>query len=91
MYKGWKMLTKDEREHLRVTAKCYTTYDLEKNFRGQAEMRHPTTAGHTWEPCWDCRMIARKLGYPLYRHLQELEAIRTDLEGLPAGLEKEGN
>lgn len=58
MYKGWKLLTKQEREHLRIVGKVVTTYDLEHTFTEQANLRK--LGG---EPCWECKSIARKLGY----------------------------
>lgn len=72
MYKDWKKLTKDEREHLRVVAKVCTTEDLKGNFEKQRQMRKRTRMGHIYEPCWDCRRIAKKLGYPV--DLEEAKA-----------------
>lgn len=61
MYKGYKKLTAKERKHLKEQ-KVITTYDLEQTFKLQAEMRlkYPHS-----EPCWDCKFIAKKLGYPV--------------------------
>ena len=60
MYKGWKLLTKEDRRHLRIDGNIYTTYDLERTFKEQAKMR--ALGG---EPCWTCKRIAEKLGYAI--------------------------
>ncbi len=59
MYKGWKKLTKKERKHL-SEEKIRTTAQLQNTFGHQQDLRrtYPST-----EPCWDCKQIARKLGY----------------------------
>ncbi len=63
MYKGYDRLTVVERRHLKIDAGVKTTQDLEVTFRDQAQMRakHPKSS----DPCWECRRIAKKLGYPI--------------------------
>ena len=62
MYKGWKSLTAKERKHLREAAGVLTTVDLEATFLLQAKLR----TDYSSEPCYECKAIADKLGYPLY-------------------------
>ena len=54
-------LTKKELTHLRVDAGVTTLAGAERNFAEQLKMR----AVDNWEPCGDCKMIARKLGFPV--------------------------
>ena len=59
--KTWRSkLTKAEVKHMKDTANCTTLAGLDRNFKAQAKMRidFPGT-----EPCWDCKNIARKLGF----------------------------
>jgi hypothetical protein len=66
MYYGEKLLTAKERDHL-AAEKITSTGQLRKLMTAQAHMRTP--AGDVkglFEPCWICRVIAGKLGYPLF-------------------------
>lgn len=59
-------LTKAELKHLRVTAGVTTLSGAERNFAGQLKMRQEQEGEeHVIEPCWDCKCIARKLGFPV--------------------------
>lgn len=53
-------LTKKEVSHMKETANATTLGALERNFKAQVKMRKdfPDT-----EPCWECKNIARKLGF----------------------------
>ena len=57
-------LTKAELKHLKEdaleTGTRITPCGLERNFKGHAEMRQKNP---NIEPCWTCKMIARKLGF----------------------------
>ena len=55
-------LTKKEIKHMTEDAGCKTLDDLKRNFSGQAEMRIQLPKV---EPCWDCKFIAIKLGFPV--------------------------
>lgn len=59
MIKGWKKLTKDERNHVHFDAGCRCTSAFQRNIDGQAEQERKSGVVQ----CWDCRLIARKLGY----------------------------
>lgn len=61
--KTWRSkLTKKEILHLKEDANCTTLDGLKRNFAGHVEMRlkHPES-----EPCFECKQIARKLGFPV--------------------------
>ncbi len=72
MYKGFDKLKAVERKHLREVAGVKTTADLEMTFDWQARMRtlHPKAT----DPCFDCRRIAKKLGYPI--EVEQKEGVR---------------
>ena len=55
-------LTKKELRHLRVTAGVTTLSGAERNFASQLKMRREQDVIET---CWDCKCIARKLGFPV--------------------------
>ena len=59
-------LTKAELKHLREEAfdhgTLITLAGLESMFEKQAKMRK-ADSDFTWEPCWTCRGIAKKLGF----------------------------
>ena len=57
----WKDLTKEEKKHLKEQ-EITTLRDFKKTAKSQAEMRREKIYGFTCEPCWNCKMIARKLG-----------------------------
>jgi len=58
----WKSkLTKKEIKHLRVDAGVTTLGGAERNFAAQLEMRGDSEL----EPCWTCKHIAWKLGFPV--------------------------
>jgi hypothetical protein len=57
----WKnKLTDEELSHLNE-ANCFTLSDVKRSCEGQAEMR---VKFPKWEPCFECKAIARKLGLP---------------------------
>lgn len=62
----FKDLSKKERKHLREMD-CDSLRKFKQNAQGQKEMRDaPPPKGFTfYEPCWDCRAIAKKLGLPV--------------------------
>lgn len=58
----WKRgLTKEERKHLHQVAKCTTLAAFKETVEYQ-EKRRKECPGPQYEPCWDCKSIARKLG-----------------------------
>ena len=59
MIKGWKKLTKSELRHLKEN-KCNHTVRFQLCIDEQAKLRKLSTID-PW-PCWDCGMIAKKLG-----------------------------
>ncbi|MCK4828808.1 hypothetical protein KA005_74475 [bacterium] len=65
--KTWRSkLTKKELKHLKEDAfesgTRLTLAVLEHTFRVQADMRKQDP---TFEPCWTCKAIARKLGFEI--------------------------
>lgn len=54
-------LKKDEIIHLMVDANVHSLTGLERNFKGMVKDRKRQET----EPCWDCKAIAIKLGYPV--------------------------
>lgn len=61
--KTWRSkLTKRELIHLKEDAGVNNLDGLRKNFSGQAETR---IANPEIEPCWECKTIAQKLGFPV--------------------------
>ena len=62
----FKDLTKKEKKHLREMG-ITTLREFVRNAELQKEMRdQPPPEGFTfYEPCWDCRMIAKKLELPV--------------------------
>jgi len=61
-YEGYGLLDDKEHEHLRRVSKVSTTEELKKNFEELARLRF---IYHKSEPCWECKLIAKKLGYPI--------------------------
>ena len=57
MITGWKKLTKAELKHLSASG-IYTDKDFKKTLEYQAQLR---LIGMSREPCWECRLIAKKL------------------------------
>jgi len=55
----WTKLTPEEKNHLINTGGLTEGQDLEAFFDAQDEIR----AKYHMEPCWDCKSIARKLGF----------------------------
>jgi hypothetical protein len=58
----WKDLTKKEKSHLRDMG-IRTLRDFKYNAAMQAEMRRKFPEAS--EPCWDCRMLAKKFELPI--------------------------
>lgn len=59
--KGWKSkLTKKELKHLKEAGNVTTLRAAKSTFAHQAEMRKDFP--NASDPCWECKMIARKLG-----------------------------
>lgn len=57
--KGWKgKLTKAELQHVKDTTQNCTLTE----FKGNREHHKAIATKATPEPCWGCRMIAKKLG-----------------------------
>jgi len=57
MIKGWKKLTKKERNHL-IEQGCHGTALFQLTINEQQKMRDRGEQ----EPCYDCKFIAKKLG-----------------------------
>jgi hypothetical protein len=64
-------LTKEEKEHLKM-AGCTTLEQFKRTAECQADYRKAkrlqellTGKEIAFEPCWDCKAIARKLGLPI--------------------------
>lgn len=55
-------LTAKERKHLRIVAGVRTLAGVKTTLMKQKEMREEDGS---FEPCWDCRTIARKLDLPI--------------------------
>ncbi len=63
---GWEKLTPKQQDHVTRIIEATNDEELAQNFMAQKAMR--TRAGHkpgemVFEPCWDCRAIAKVLGY----------------------------
>lgn len=58
MIKGWKKLTKKDREHLTRIANCFNTAAFQRTIDDHAEMERKS--GRT--VCFECKKIAEKLG-----------------------------
>lgn len=62
MVKGWKKLTRKEIKRLKEMGCFHSTAAMERTFAKQKTMREFSPDS---EPCWECRTIAKKLGYPI--------------------------
>jgi len=68
MYKGWKLLNQEEREHLKETGafqrnrEC-STRALKQEFRLQKKMQKERGGRAQDYPCSHCHRIGKKLGY----------------------------
>jgi hypothetical protein len=60
---GFKTLTMPELVHL-IEMGITTTKDAEETFTYQKQHRIEQGANR-YEPCWNCKLIAKKLGYPV--------------------------
>ena len=64
MKKNWtnrkNLLTKEELEHLKADAGCFTKAGFQRTIDAHDEWR--MAEPNNPEPCWMCRMIAIKLG-----------------------------
>lgn len=60
----WKDLTKKERKHVHEMG-IKTLKEFKKNAEFQAKARREFPLPEFSEPCWDCRMIAKKLELPI--------------------------
>jgi hypothetical protein len=59
--KWMKKLTAFERDHMRTTG-CHSLEQARRTFETHAKWRKQNP---NVEPCWDCKAIARKLGFPV--------------------------
>ena len=60
---NWKdQLTQEELNHLEHTANVTTLEGCKRTFEFQAELRK---GREEVEPCWECKFIAQKLGFPV--------------------------
>lgn len=57
MIKGWKKLTKSEKNHVTFDAGCRCTESWLRNIRYQIQREKGSG-----QSCLECRMIAKKLG-----------------------------
>ena len=61
MIKGWKKLTKKDLNHLKEM-NCNHTERFQETINHQEKIRIKDNRNSVLEPCWECRMIAKKLG-----------------------------
>jgi hypothetical protein len=67
--KWMKKLTPAERAHMRMIG-CHSLQQARETFAQQAAQRRENEKRHVdqhtlIEPCWECKHIARKLGFPV--------------------------
>jgi hypothetical protein len=60
LYEKCKKLTPEQRTHVALVIGAETIDDLQLTFTWQKDRRDN---GAKTEPCWECRQIARILGY----------------------------
>lgn len=91
MLTGWKKLDKKQLKHLREYHVTHD-YDAAKMFQEQANRRIVLGNTFHYEPCHDCRYIAKTLGYPIDPSIDTLREYAimwrmADSEGFPTRLE----
>jgi hypothetical protein len=63
--KWQKKLAVEDILHLKNWAGITSKESAEKTFAAQKKMREKNNYNPILEPCWECRKIAEKLGYPV--------------------------
>ncbi len=63
---GWEKLTPKQQDHVTRIVEATNDQELAECFAAQKALRtrfKSQPGEHIFEPCWDCRAIAKVLGY----------------------------